>query len=193
MNHTKKAGTGQKASSFIETSPTASAADRRGLREPSLVVENVILALAFVSLLLSTYSFVKVNQIAKIVARQDASVGDVLKKMTAHPEALRYVGMKPMAMLQVDQNNLESLAKQVNGLGVFAMGSYLVRYSNVLFLYNYAQDLLLGATELQPQTETPPQRKEQPGQQPQQPAQPQSEPRPVQPGGERAAPQKPTG
>src|SRR5713101_2086835 len=149
-NDAKKGGATQKTSVSVEATPPEPGGGHRDPREMSLVVAYSVLVLAVVSLLLSAFSFAKISQIAKITARQDAGIADVLKKMTVHPEALHYAGMKPLAMVQVDQNNLEGLAKQVSGLDVFATGSYLVRFTNAVFLYNYAQDLVLRSIEAQP-------------------------------------------
>jgi hypothetical protein len=183
-NDAKKGAATQKTTVSVETAPPEPADCHRDPRGMSLVVAYSVLILAVVSLLLSALSFAKVSQIAKVTARQDAGPADVLKKMTAHPEALRYAGMKPLAMVQVDQNNLESLAKQVSGLDVFDTGSYLVRFTNAVFLYNYAQDLVLRSIEGQPTTQAS-SATNGPSTQPQ--------PAPRESEGKPAAPQKPSG
>src|SRR5689334_10805163 len=97
-NEPQKAGAGPSVSvpesASLTTSPDPAL---RNPRDVSLALGYAVLALVVASFLVSVCSYVKVRQVARISVRQDARIPDVLKKMTAHPEAERYAGMKPAA------------------------------------------------------------------------------------------------
>ena len=140
--------------------------------EITVALQYAILALVALSIVLSSLAAIKLNQVAKVVLRQNPTVGEVLKKLTAHPEAKGYFGAKPKAFLRIDQNNLEMLAKQVPGLDVFWMGNYLVVYNDLLFVYNFEEDRVLTHLPLSP---APPQSS--PGPSPPQPPQAPQQPK----------------
>src|SRR5258708_5579718 len=126
-----------------KTSPSAASAPERSLHEVSLSVQYAIFAIALVSLILSAFAAIKTVHIAKIIDRQAAGAGGVLKKLTSHPDAAAYFGVKPLAVIQVDQSNIENLAKQITGLDPFWLGRHLVQYGDTVFVYDYAQDRIL--------------------------------------------------
>ena len=114
------------------------------------IVHYSILALALASFVMSSFCFIKVKQVATIVARQTATVGEVVQKLTAHPEARDYFSVAPLGVMQIDLNNIQHLQSQLKGLNVFAVGNYLVQWPKEVFMYNYAQDKILSRMEIQP-------------------------------------------
>jgi hypothetical protein len=121
--------------------------------EITVALQYAILALVALSIVLSSLAMIKLNQVSKIVVRQSPTLGEVLKKLTAHPEAKNYFGARPKAFVRIDQNNIEMLSKQVPGLDVYWIGNYLVVYNDLLFAYNYEEDRILTNMHLSPQAQ----------------------------------------
>src|SRR5438552_17868603 len=94
----------QKTSNASVSAPSAPEQFEYGVAP---IVHFAILLLALASLAVSSLALMKVNQVNKILVRQTSSVGDVLKKLTAHPEAKSYFGQPPVLFLQIDQNNFQ--------------------------------------------------------------------------------------
>jgi hypothetical protein len=121
-----------------------------------VVMQYGILGTVLVSIVLSSLCLVKLRRITMITANQNVTVGDLVKKLISHPEARAYFGVTPIAAIRIDQNNLEKLQAQVNGLDTFALGDFLVQYPTTLFMYDYAQDRILARVPLPPAQAQPP-------------------------------------
>ena len=92
----------------------------------------------------------KTNQITgAAVAQQTISIEDFLSKLTSHPEAQAYVGVSPLNVIQINNNNLPNLQAQIAGLDTSYLGSFLVQYADAIVIYDYNKDVVRGTVALQ--------------------------------------------
>jgi hypothetical protein len=75
-------------------------------------------------------------------------VNDFLSKLTAHEEMGAFVGVSPLNIVQVNQNNIANLQTQINGLDSSFIGSFLVQYTDAIVIYNYDNDEIKGILSL---------------------------------------------
>jgi hypothetical protein len=113
------------------------------------IVHYAILLLVIASVVLSTLAYVKVRAIEQSVVPQTIDIDDFLRKLTSHEETKALVGVAPLNIVQITQNNLGNLQSQISGLDTSYVGSYLVQYSDRIVVYDYANDQLKGAVALQ--------------------------------------------
>ncbi len=113
------------------------------------LVHYAVLLLVAASIILSTFALLKVSAIEKIVVPQTISMDDFLKKLTAHEETKMLVGVSPLNIIQITQNNLGNLQGQISGLDVSFVGSYLVQYQDRVVVFDYTNDQLKGVVALQ--------------------------------------------
>jgi hypothetical protein len=82
-------------------------------------------------------------------AQQTIDANDFLAKMTAHPEASSYVGVSPLNIIQVNNNNLANLQSQIAGLDTSFLGSFIVQYTDAIVIYDYENNVVRGTVALQ--------------------------------------------
>jgi len=111
----------------------------------------LLLVLVLVSLAVSVFVLLDSGKItgAAVTDAQTLSINDFLVKLTAHPEAQAYVGISPLNMIQIDDNNLANLQTQITGLDTSYIGSYLIQYSDAIVLYDYDNDVIRDVVSLQ--------------------------------------------
>jgi hypothetical protein len=118
---------------------------------PSLV-QYAVLVLVIVSVVLSALAYFKVAALEKALVPQTVSIDDFLKKLTSHEETKSFIGVSPLNVVQITQNNLANLQSQLSGLDVSYVGSYIVQYPNSIIVYDYENDELKGVVALQQPT-----------------------------------------
>lgn len=111
----------------------------------------LLLLLVLVSLALSVFVLFNAGQITGAVAAdaQTISINDFLARLTAHPEASNYVGVSPLSVIQINNNNFANLQTQIAGLDASYIGSFLVQYSDAIVVYDYDNDVVSGTISLQ--------------------------------------------
>jgi len=57
-----------------------------------------------------------------------------------HDEMKSFVGVAPLNIIQINQNNIANLQTQISGLDSSYIGSFLVQYTNAIVIYNYDND-----------------------------------------------------
>jgi len=111
----------------------------------------LLLVLVMVSLAVSVFVLLDASQItgAAVTDTQTISINDFLARLTSHPEAQAYVGVSPLNLIQINNNNLANLQTQIAGLDTSYIGSFLIQYSDAIVLYDYDNDVMRGVVSLQ--------------------------------------------
>jgi len=111
----------------------------------------LLLLLVMVSLAISVFVLLDASQItgAAVTDAQTININDFLAKLTANPEASAYVGVSPLNIIQINNNNLANLQTQINGLDTSFLGSFVVQYSDAIVIYDYGNNVVRGAVSLQ--------------------------------------------
>ena len=94
------------------------------------------------------------NKLLPTSADQTIDANDFLAKMIAHPEAGAYVGISPLNIIQINNNNLANLQTQISGLDTSYLGSYIVQYTDAIVIYDYDNDVIKGTVDLQQPQQT---------------------------------------
>ena len=121
-------------------------------KETSSTLHLILIGAIVISLILSITALVKVNNLEQSSAPQqggEISIGDFLQKLTSHNETAGLVGVSPLNIVQITQQNLGNLQSQIGGLDISYLGNYLVQYQNVIILYDYQNDAIRGVLDLQ--------------------------------------------
>src|SRR3989338_7477220 len=77
-----------------------------------------LLLLVVVSLIVSTATLFYVYKIKAAVVPQTINLEEFLKKLTAHEEMKGFVGVAPLNIIQINNNNFANLQQQISGLDV---------------------------------------------------------------------------
>ena len=98
---------------------------------------------------ISIFALVNIYQIKQIVVPRTINLNDFLKKLTAHDELKSYVGVAPLNVVQINNNNFANLQSQIGGLDTSYINNFLVQYTNRIVIYDYDNDKIRGAVNLQ--------------------------------------------
>jgi len=109
----------------------------------------LLLILVITALSISIFALYNVYQLRNSLAPATISVNDFLAKLTAHPEMKNYVGVAPLNIIQVNNNNLANLQAQINGLDSSYIGSFIIQYTDAIVIYDYNNDIIKGNVNLQ--------------------------------------------
>lgn len=116
---------------------------------PKPILNYILVILVIIALIVSALALVNVYQLRKSITPATISVKDFLAKLTAHPEMKNYVGIAPLNIIQVNNNNLANLQAQISGLDTAYIGSFIVQYTDAIVVYDYNNDLIKGNVNLQ--------------------------------------------
>ena len=109
----------------------------------------VLIALITLSLVVSAMALVYTYQLKNTIAPRTVSADDFLKKLTSHSEMKSYLGVAPLNILQITNNNLANLQSQISGLDTSYIGSFIVQYTDRIVVYDYDNNLIRGIVSLQ--------------------------------------------
>ena len=118
------------------------------------VFQYVKLLLIIATLAVGVLILINTNQITGAVVSQTVNTNDFLSKLTSHDETRAYVGVAPLNIVQIDNNNLENLQTQINGLDTSYIGDFIVQYSDAIVIYDYNNDVIKDAINLQQPQQT---------------------------------------
>lgn len=76
------------------------------------------------------------------------NVADFMAKLTAHNESAKYKGIIPNTILQVNQQNLATLSKQIVGLDENYIGAFVIQYPEEVVIYDFGNDKILAQLSL---------------------------------------------
>src|SRR3989344_8428718 len=79
--------------------------------------------------IVSVFALVNVYQLKNAVLPKTVNINDFLKKLTAHEEMKGYVGVAPLNIIQINNNNFANLQQQISGLDVSYVGSFILQYT----------------------------------------------------------------
>jgi hypothetical protein len=118
--------------------------------------QYAVALIAIVALIVSVYGLVNTNKLEQDVVGDTISAEDFLGKLTAHDEMKAFVGVAPLNVIQINNNNLGNLQSQIAGLDISYIGSFLVQYTDGIVVYDYNNDEIKGVVNLQqPQAQLP--------------------------------------
>lgn len=141
-----------KASSSYTTS--YSSHDTHIFEKPAFQYALILVIIA--TFIISIFALLNVYQIKKAVVPTTVNVNDFLKKLTSHNEMKSYIGVAPLNIVQLSNNNLANLQAQISGLDASYIGSFIVQYTDRIVVYDYNNDKLRGTVALQqPQAQLP--------------------------------------
>lgn len=120
------------------------------------VFQHVIVIAIIATLFISIFSLANTYQLKKSLIPRTISINDLLKKLTAHNEMKSHVGVSPLNIVQITNENIGNLQAQINGLNTSYIGSFIVQYTDRIVIYDYQNDMLRGNVNLQqPQAQLP--------------------------------------
>ncbi|MBI2547042.1 MAG: hypothetical protein HYW23_01190 [Candidatus Aenigmarchaeota archaeon] len=108
------------------------------------------------TLAISIFALANVYQIKKAVVPRTINANDFLKKLMSHAEMKGYVGVAPLNVIQINNNNFANLQAQIRDLDASFIGNFLVQYTDKVVVYDYDNDKIRGTLNLQqPQAQLP--------------------------------------
>ena len=118
------------------------------------VFQYLKLFLIIATLAVGVLILINTNQITGAAVSQTVNVNDFLSKLTSHDETRAYVGVAPVNIIQVDNNNIANLQTQINGLDSSYIGDFIVQYSDAIVVYDYNNDVIKDTINLQQAQQT---------------------------------------
>lgn len=113
----------------------------------------LILIVSIISLAVSSFTLYELKKTTKPV--QGIAIDQFLAKLTDHTELADYKGIPPSNIVRVENTNLANLQAQINGLDTSFIGSYIVQYTDRLFIYNLESDKIMANIPLETQPPMP--------------------------------------
>jgi len=113
------------------------------------IFQHIIVISIIATLVLSAFSLANVYQLKKSLLPKSININDFMKKLTSHNEMKGYVGVAPLNIIQVNNNNFANLQAQINGLDVTYIGNFIVQYTDRIVIYDHDNDAIRGSVSLQ--------------------------------------------
>ena len=101
------------------------------------------------TLIVSIIALANIYQLKNAIAQRSLNVNDFLKKLTSHAEMKGYVGVAPLNIIQIDNNNFANLQAQISGLDQSYIGNFIVQYTDRIVIYDYDENKIKGNVGLQ--------------------------------------------
>lgn len=111
--------------------------------------QYIIVIAILLTLVMSILAFANTYQLKKAIIPRTVSANDFLKKLTSHAEMKAYVGIAPLNIIQINNNNFANLQSQISGLDVTFIGNFIVQYADRIVIYNYDEDQVRGIVSFQ--------------------------------------------
>lgn len=113
------------------------------------IFQYIIVFSILATFAISLLALANTYQLKKTLVPTTVNANEFLKKLTAHPEMKGYVGVAPLNVVQVNNNNIANLQSQINGLDASYIGSFIVQYTDRIVVYDYNKDAIRGNVNLQ--------------------------------------------
>ncbi|MAH33061.1 hypothetical protein CL615_01590 [archaeon] len=107
--------------------------------------------IAVIALGLSIYNYNTINK----TAQPQVTLDQFLQTLTAHEEMTAYIGITPVNIVQITQDNLANFQNQMTGLSADFIGNFIVQYQDRIVLYDYDNDKITGNVQVQQSQEMP--------------------------------------
>lgn len=101
------------------------------------------------TLIISVVSLVNVYRLKSTIAPTTININDFLKKLTSNEEMKGYVGVAPLNVIQINNNNLGNLQTQISGLDTTYLGNFIVQYTDKIVVYDYNNNKIKATMSLQ--------------------------------------------
>lgn len=111
--------------------------------------QHLIVLSIIATLIISLFALVNVYKIKKAVVPKTVNTKELLKKLTSHNEMKGYVGIAPLNIIEINNNNIANLQTQINGLDTSYIDNYLIQYTDRIIAYDYENDVIRGSVTLQ--------------------------------------------
>ena len=98
---------------------------------------------------ISISALVNTYQLKKTLIPKTIDINDFLKKLTSHNEMKGYVGVAPLNIVQINNNNLANLQAQINGLDASYIGNFIIQYTDRIVIYDYDKNKVKSTVGLQ--------------------------------------------
>lgn len=108
------------------------------------------------TLIISILAFVNIYQLKKTLIPTTINTNNFLKRLTSHNEMRAYVGIAPLNIIQINNNNFANLQAQMSGLESSYIGNFIVQYADRVVVYDYDKDVIRGTVSLQQAQAQPP-------------------------------------
>ena len=115
------------------------------------IFHYITLTAVILTLIVSIFALVNIYQLKKSLTPRAIKINDFLKKLTSHNEMKSYVGVAPLNVIQINNNNFANLQAQIAELDVSYIGNFFVQYSDRIVVYDYDNDRIRGTLSLQQQ------------------------------------------
>lgn len=113
------------------------------------VYHYFLILLVVTTLVISAVALANTYKLKKAVAPKIVSVNEFLKKLTTHAEMKSYVGIAPLNIVQINNDNYANLQAQISSLDISYLGNYIVQYTDRIVVYDFENDRLRGNVGLQ--------------------------------------------
>lgn len=113
------------------------------------IFHYALIILVILSLAVSAIALVYTSQLKKALVPRTLSADDFLRRLTSHDEMKAYVGVAPLNIIQITDNNLANLQSQISGLDTSHVGSFIVQYNDRIVIYDYDKDTMRGTVGFQ--------------------------------------------
>lgn len=116
--------------------------------------QYIKLLLIIATLAVGVLILINTNQITGAAVAQTINANDFLNKLTSHDETRAYVGVAPLNIIQINNDNIANLQGQINGLDLSYIGDFIVQYTDAIIIYNYNNDAIKNIISLQQAQQT---------------------------------------
>ncbi len=111
--------------------------------------QYIIVLAIIATLFISIFALINTYQLKKVIIPRTVNVNDFLKKLTSHDEMKGYVGVAPLNIIQINNNNFANLQAQISGLDQSYVGNFIVQYTDRIAIYDYDNNKVKGTVSLQ--------------------------------------------
>ena len=111
--------------------------------------QYIKLLLIIATLVVGVIILFNTNQITGAAVAQTTSTENFLAKLTSHDEARAYVGVAPLNIIQINNDNIANLQSQINGLDTSFIGDFIVQYTDAIVIFDYDNDAIKATVSLQ--------------------------------------------
>lgn len=115
------------------------------------IFHYIAIALITATLIMSILTYANTNQLKKDLAQKSVNINDLLRKLTSHNEMKGYVGVAPLNVVQINNDNIANLQAQIKGIDMSYAGNFIVQYTDRIVIYDYDNDIVRGTISLQAQ------------------------------------------
>ena len=113
------------------------------------VFNYVIAIISIAALIVGINALNGVNELKNTSAPQTIDIDDFLSKLTSHDEMKGYVGVTPLNVIQVNENNIDNLQSQITDLDASYIGNFIVQYEEIITIYDYDKNTIKATVSLQ--------------------------------------------